>query len=151
MDILTSPEIRLSWTILDDSLDKGDVTLDGHPITPADLNRLNQPVHLKTANLVLNLGPIKDVYEEERIEFPTGHIVTPLQILGAIYTYYNIPMTIEEIDRLIEDYSLDTETDEREAIRQGKTVPRSKLMEDEIFFEELQEKPGGSFIVGLGS
>ena len=86
MDILKSE--RLFWTINDSSLDEEGVTLDGHRLTPVDLGLLNQPVQLRTPNLILNLRPVKYAYREDRVEFPTGSVVTPLQILGAIYTYY---------------------------------------------------------------
>ena len=49
MDILNSG--RLSWTIIDSSLNEYGVYLDDHPITPADLNLLNQPIRLKTPTL----------------------------------------------------------------------------------------------------
>lgn len=94
MDVLTSPETRLIWTITDDSLNEYGVTLDGHKITQANLNFLDRPVRLVTPNLVLNLPPVIPATDmSDRIEFPTGNIVTPLQILGAIYTYYSLPVS----------------------------------------------------------
>lgn len=152
MDILKSG--RLIWSIYDASLDDGDVTLSGHPVTPADLDRLNQPIRLTTPDLILRLEPIKFANVLEAVEFPTGPVVTPLQILGAIYTYYNQPLTEEELNR--------TETlggravegiinRARENIHQGKTVPRRWIMEDDIFIKGLQDGYNGSFVVELGS
>lgn len=154
MDILKSG--RLTWTITDGSLDNDGVNLDGHLLAQADLNLLNQPIRLKTPNLVLHLRPVRYANEEERVEFPTGPVVTPLQILGAIYTYYSIPLTKEELDRLEEEEKGDEMIKEiideaREEIRQGNVVPRSTIMSSEIFFEGLDENPDGSFDVVLGS
>ena len=91
MDVLKSN--RLTWTINSPSLDMEGIMLDRHPLTTADLRLLNQPVQLKTPNLVLNLSPVRYAHWDDQIEFPTGPTVTPLQILGAIYTYYNIQLT----------------------------------------------------------
>lgn len=151
MDILNSG--RLSWTIIDSSLDEYGVYFDDHTITPADLNLFNQPIRLKTPNLVLYLLPVRYANgEEERVEFPTGPIVTPLQILGAIYTFYSIPVTNEELDRW--EYEGDEKikriiSEAREEIRQGNPVPRDIIMYGEIDFDGLKENPDGSFIVLL--
>lgn len=151
MDILKSG--RLIWSIYDYSLDEGDVTLDGHPIIPTDLNLLNQPIRLKTPNLVLHFLPIKYGHEE-RFEFPTGPVVTPLQILGAIYTYYSQPLTEEELNRLeatgtnMADRIVDRA---RREMRQWKIVLRSWIMGDDIFLKDLQEARDGSFLVQLWS
>lgn len=75
MDILKSG--RLTWTITNGSLDDNGVNLDGQLLTPADLNFLNQPIRLRTANLVLHLRPVRYANEEERVEFETGPVVTP--------------------------------------------------------------------------
>lgn len=157
MDILKSG--RLTWTITDGSLDNDGVNLDGHLLAQADLNLLNQPIRLKTPNLVLHLRPVRYANEEERVEFPTGSVVTALQILGAIYTYYDIPLTEAELDRLEnkKDNGKKAEmlkeiVDETRAeIHQGKMVPRSDIMRDEFYFEGLKENPDGSFDVELGS
>ena len=148
MDILKSG--RLTWTTTDESLDEKGVTIDGHEITPADLNLLNQPIQLRTPNLVLHLRPVRYANEEERVEFATGLVVTPLQILGAIHTYYSIPLTKEELDRLEEEEKGDEMIKEiideaREEMRQGETVPRSVIMSSEIYFEGLTEEFDGSF------
>lgn len=87
------------WTVNTPSLDDENVMIDRHPITQADLNLLSQPVHLATPNPVLYLLPM-EYGEPERIEFPIGPIVTPLQILRAIYSYYSMPVTVAELDRL---------------------------------------------------
>ncbi len=114
---------------------------------------LNQPIHLKTPNLILNLpSAIRTTDIRERIEFPTGPVVTPLQILGAIYTYYSLPVTAEELDRLenedderVKDIVIET----RINMTQGETVPRFELMGDETFFEALDDNPDGSFTLEL--
>ena len=154
MNILKSH--RLGWDVTEASLDDENVILDGHPLTPADLDLLNQPVELKTPNLVLYMLPM-EYGEVERIEFPTGLIVTPLQILGAIYTYYSMPITNEELDRLNAlDYVAGDEmleallTHMRDEINRGIILPRSELMHDETGFIGLEENLNGSFTVELG-
>ncbi len=152
MDILKSN--RLVWTVNSPSLDMEGITLDGHPLTTADLRLLNQPIQLKTLDLVLNLSPVRYAYWEERVEFPTGPMVTPLQILGAIYTYYNIQLTKEELDRLDEqgDEMVKEEVElARSEIEKGTRWPRSEMMGDQVYFEGLDEQPDGSYLVILGS
>lgn len=152
MDILKST--RLSWTLNDDSLDEEDVTLDDDPLTQADLNLLGQPFHLKTPNLVLHLQPMKYAHREDRVEFPTGPVVTPLQILGAIHTYYSLPLTKAELDRLVtegDEMVKDIIDEARVMIDQGLTVPRVEIMGGDIFFEGLNEERDGSFTLNLGS
>ena len=152
MDILKST--RLSWTINDDSLDEEDVTLDDDPLTQADLNLLGQPIQLKTQNLVLHLQPMKYAHREDRVGFPTGPVVTPLQILGAIHTYYSLPLTKAELDRLVtegDEMVKDIIDEARVMIDQGLTVPRVEIMGGDIFFEGLKEERDGSFTLNLGS
>ena len=73
---------------------KRGVTIDGHEITPADLNLLNATHSVENAEfLFYTEDPEVDANEEERVEFRTGLVVTRLQILGAIHTYYSIPLT----------------------------------------------------------
>lgn len=154
MDILKSN--RLAWTIHDGSLNEEEVVLDGHIIRRSDLDLLNQPYQLRTPNLVLYLQPIKYAHESDHVEFPTGNVVTPLQILGAIYTYYNLPLTKEELDQLEAkakgDPSIKDIIDEARVIMaRGGIVPRTEIMGSDIFFEGLSEYPNGDFDVTLGS
>ena len=102
----------------------------------------------------MNLSPVRYAYWEERVEFPTGPMVTPLQILGAIYTYYNIQLTKEELDRLDEqgDEMVKEEVElARSEIEKGTRWPRSEMMGDQVYFEGLDEQPDGSYLVILGS
>ena len=151
MDILNSG--RLWWTINNASLADTDVSFDRHPVSPADLDLFDQPIHLQTQNLVLHLRPIKYSYRDDRIEFATGPIVTPLQILGAIYTYYSIPLTTEELDTLEQEYETRKATidEAREEIHRGKRVPRSIILGENTFLEGLHKNRDGSFVVSLGS
>lgn len=151
MDILRSP--RLEWTITDSSLDGEFVTFDGHPLTPADLDLFNRPIRLRTPNLILNLLPMETSNTIQRVEFPTGSIVTPLQILGAIHTYYHIPLSVEELKRL--DMITDNEFTREilgytiQDVTQGDTVSRSQLMGDLVVLKEVKEEPDGSLTVEL--
>lgn len=155
MDILRSEQLH--WDIDDESL--ADAMIGDHTITLDDFNRLDQPYHLRSPNLILNVSPIEDAVRYENVEFGTGPNVTPLQILGAIYTYYHLPLTNEEIDRL-EDLSYvkaDSENsprklllnDVRRDISEGRIIPRSKIMRDEVTFRRLREGQDGSFYVDL--
>ena len=149
MDILRLP--RLKWTIIDSSLDAELVTFEGHSLTPADLDLFNRPIQLKTQNLILNLLPICDANTTQKIEFPTGPVVTPLQILGAIYTYYHIPLTMEELDLLDIDDELTRGMlrRTREDVMMGDILDRFQIMCDLILLESLKEEPDGSLTVEL--
>lgn len=151
MDILKSR--RLAWLTTDDDLNNEGVTIDDHEPTPLDKIKLSTPVQLKTPNLVLYMFPVKYADNEERVEFPTGNKVTPLQILGAIHTYYDLPLTIEEVDSLMqkEPGARDILEEARIQLESGHEVKRSEIMSDNTFFEGLTEQPDGSFVVNLGS
>lgn len=152
MDILKSQ--RLIWTINNLYLDDPGVTLDGHRLTQRDLDLLDQPVHLKTENLILYLNPIEDAHAYEIVEFATGPIVTPLQILGAIYTYYDQYITEEDLDR-IEGENADNEmvmaviSDARNHLNQGLNLLRSDIMRNEMYYRGITEDDNGTFTVGL--
>lgn len=151
MEILTSGQ--LIWNINNASLNEHDVLLDERPVRLADLNLFNLPIYLKTPNLVLYLPPVK-YGEEERVEFPTGPIVTPLQILGAIHTYYTLPVTEEELNQMEargDEMILDVLEEIRGDRDEGKTIPRSALMSADIYLDGIKEHPDGSFLVILGS
>ncbi len=149
MDILTSGQ--LIWNINNVSLNDYDVLLDERPIRPADLNLFNLPIYLKTPNLVLYLSPATNS-EEERVEFPTGPIVTALQILGAIHTYYTLPVTEAELNQMEargDEMILDVLEEIRKDRDEGKTILRSALMSTDIYLEGIKENPDGSFVVIL--
>ena len=152
MDILKST--RLVWTVNSPSLDMRGITLDGHPLTATDLRQLNQPIQLRTPNLVLNLIPVRYAHWDEKVEFSTGPTVTPLQILGAIYTYYNTQLTNEELNELGEqgDEMVKEEVElARSEIEKGTRWPRAEMMGDQVYFEGLEEEPDNSYVVKLGS
>lgn len=122
MNILEST--RLHWNISDGNLNNA--AIDHHHITPVDLETLNQPIQLKTPNLILFLAPMENT-ERVDVEFATGSVVTPLQILGAIYTYYSLPVSNE-----------------------GFEVTRMQIMDGLNLFMGIGENDDGSFNVSLG-
>ena len=147
MDVLD----RLNWSIENPSLDSPGVSHYGFPITGEILDRFHQRIPLRTSNLILQLQPSKYPYKYEIVEFPTGPIVTPIQVLGAIHTYYSLPVSEDELEKLrdTEPEMLDIVEDALKNIKNNHVVPRSALMEDEIFLEELEGNPDGSFTVIL--
>ena len=153
MDILKSD--RLNWTITNSSLDDVTVSIDGNPLTRTDLDRLNQPIQLRTPNLVLNLPLFQSVDETDKVEFPTGNVVTPLEILGAIRTYYSLPMSEGELARLLEIVPARIRNKLLKANQNMPGYPQDYdhawFMGDQIFFTGLTEEPDGSFTVGLGN
>lgn len=79
---------RIQWNITDQNLD--DAMINGHRLTEGEFRLLQTPIHLTTPTLEISLGPI-EYGGFQPVEFDTGAEVTPLQILGAIYTYYAEP------------------------------------------------------------
>lgn len=144
---------RLVWHIDDASLDNADVSFDGHPLTPVNLNFFQEQVQLRTPNLILNFYPMRNIHETERVEFPTGNVVTPLQILGAIHTYYSIPMTEDELTELEVKVPPERIHDVWEARRNMPgflyETPRSWFMGAETLFVGIFEERDGSFTVLL--
>lgn len=152
MELLRPFATQLNWSINDSSLDDEGVTFNGHPITPADLTLLNQPINLETPNLVLHLL-LADRFAGDHavynyVTFPTGPVVTPLQILGAIYTYYDLPLTEADLDELKGAGMDELVNTTRRMIQRGLTVPRSDIMGN-VLFQGISEYPDGSFLVIL--
>lgn len=78
--------------------------------------------------------------------------MTPLQIFGAIYTYYSLPVSVEELNRLENEGDEEVRIiviETRIIMIQGNTVSRSELRGDETFFEALDANLDGSFSVEL--
>jgi hypothetical protein len=148
----------LEWAITKPSLDSPYVNYDGHPITLENLPRFEQPIQLKTPRLVLNLQPF---YEAESIPitFEIGPVVTPRQILGALYTYYSMPITVQDLDEIANnrDYTdandryvdMEFNNDLRARILGGEQIPRRVLMYSVDRLEEINELDNGVLDVYL--
>ena len=72
--------------------------IDQRKVSSEQIEELRQLFQLKTPRLVMvfNHLALSGRDKTQRVEFNTGPVITPIDILGAIYTYYNMP--IEEAD-----------------------------------------------------
>ena len=88
---------RVRWKITDRNLNSA--TIDGHKLTAEEIRILQTPVQLMPEYQILHLSNYVDAAILP-VEFDTEGPLTPFQILGAIYTYYNQHYFMPEIDEM---------------------------------------------------
>jgi hypothetical protein len=148
----------MEWTTTEPSLDSPRVALADRPITVEDLPYFDEPFELRTPKLVLNLMP-SYLGKFIPVTFETGPVVTLRQILGAIHTYYNMPITIKDLDEIV-NYEGHYGTHEvrdamnlnkklRPRVLNGEQVPRSELMWGLDRLDAINELEDGSLDIIL--
>lgn len=120
------------------------------PLTRQDLDQLDRPISLKTPHLVLNLPPSR-YGDDTPVIFNTPNVVSHRIILGAIKTYYNQALTLDDIAGISERDGGPPLIEVRSSLQQGRPAIRLNLMSSRIFFEGITENSDGSFDVHLGS
>lgn len=72
------------------------------------------PIQLKTPRLRLIFRHLVMIRDMPPVDFDTSNVVTGLDILGAIYTYYSLPVTQEDLEGIPprRTYELDEMVDE---------------------------------------
>jgi hypothetical protein len=126
---------HMNWRVTEPSLDSPNVTFDDHPITVEDLSYFDEPFELKTPKLVLNLRP-SYLGKAIPVTFETGPIVTLRQILGAINTYYSMPITVQDLDEIV-NYNHADIYEQNDAVKLDKQLRPDVLVGEEIPRSEI--------------
>ena len=153
MDLISNGSLR--FDLSNSSLDDPDVLIrEGNTyrrLDDSDVQRLDQPIYLKTPNLVLYLQYDRYSGDDKRVTFDTGPIVTPKIILGAIHTYYQEPLKQADLDEISEENGGPYLAIARNDLQHGNRVIRKDLMGDLSVIEGIVERPDGTYYVALGS
>jgi hypothetical protein len=146
MDLIT--DAKLVWAVDQDSIEDGINEFIDLPQgrTREDLfQRFNKPAQLTTPNLMIYMPPYYNA-DMEKVEFDTGSVVTPFQILGAIYTYYQMPVSIQELDRLRDLTGLGFDK-YYQKLQRGEEVKRLDMLEGYVAFENLDVFDDGAYML----
>jgi hypothetical protein len=136
---------RINWDSLEN--DPDEIEIDGShlqntPYRQAFASLFNPPVH----DFILYLPSTRwDEYPPDRMVYHSDQGFRPIDIFGAIYTYYQMPLPRNALEQMVRDGIENADY----ALRQ-RTPLRYDIMGSLIHFEGLSQHDDG-YQVDLGS
>lgn len=141
---------QIDWDILSndtDAIEIGDLILQYSPYHVAFVSQFNPPIH----DIILYLPSTRyDEYPPDRMVYHSDRGFTPLDILGAIYTYYQIPVPRNVLEQMVQDGVANAQEALNTATSRRSTEGRISIMGDLTRFESLT-RMGDGYHVDLGS